>query len=108
MRAAAGLAMAATASRPVDADPRFPDPSGPLVDTAHLLKSSTTTALSRELRNDNRSQTAQLGVATVATTGGEPIERYALELFNRWGVGHRGANDGMLLVVAAEDHTLRI
>jgi uncharacterized protein len=47
-------------------------------------------------------------VAIVDTTGGSSIEDYALELFNRWGVGHRDDNDGVLLVVAAEDRKLRI
>ncbi len=51
---------------------------------------------------------AQLAVATVQTTGGVSIEDYALELFNLWGVGHRDDDDGVLLVVAAEDHKLRI
>ena len=42
-----------------------------MVDAAHLLKSSTRTALSRELRNDNHSETAQLGIATVVIAAWE-------------------------------------
>src|SRR5204862_8036213 len=62
---------------PLGAVTTFPSPSGPVVDAGHLMRPATRGALSRELRDDNRSATAQLAVATVPSTGDEPIEQYA-------------------------------
>src|SRR4051794_7424946 len=82
LAAATGLIVAG----PIAAAIKFPDASGPVVDDAHVLKPATRAALSQELGEDNRSTLAQLAVATVASTGDEPIEQYSLELFNRWRV----------------------
>ena len=45
---------------------------------------------------------------TVPTTGGEPIESYALRVAERWKLGRQGADNGLLLVVAAQDRRARI
>ena len=45
---------------------------------------------------------------TVPTTEGEPIESYALRVAERWKLGQKGADNGLLLVVAAQDRRARI
>ena len=46
---------------------------------------------------------AQVVVVTLDTTGNEPIGDYAYELFNRWGIGDSGRNNGFLLLLAIQD-----
>src|SRR4051794_1021172 len=87
---------------------QYPSPAGSVVDEAHVLSASTRSALQGELDHDNRSASAQLAVVTVRTTAGETVEDYALHVFNQWGIGHRGSDDGVLLLVAADDHHVRI
>jgi hypothetical protein len=41
-------------------------------------------------------------------TGDASIESFATGLFNTWGVGHRDRDDGALVVLAVEDHEVRI
>jgi uncharacterized protein len=51
---------------------------------------------------------AQVGILTVETLQGEPIEAFALTVFRSWGVGRQDENDGLLLVLASQDHTTRL
>jgi uncharacterized membrane protein YgcG len=50
----------------------------------------------------------QLGLAVVKTTNGEPPRKYATRVFNQWGIGHRGRNDGVLLFFALDDRKSEI
>lgn len=51
---------------------------------------------------------AQIAVVIIPTTGPESIDAYALRAFNSWGLGRRDINDGVLLLVATADRTVRI
>lgn len=44
---------------------------------------------------------AHFVLVTVATTEGEPLESYALHLFEQWGIGRAGIHDGLLLLYVA-------
>lgn len=53
------------------------------------------------LATDIENQTgAQLAVAVVDDYRGADIDSFATDLFGRWGIGQKGANNGVLLVVA--------
>lgn len=47
--------------------------------------------------------TAQVVVLTIDSTDGEAISDYALEVGRDWGVGTKGENNGVLIVLAVED-----
>ena len=47
--------------------------------------------------------TAQVVVLTIDSTDGEAISDYALEVGRSWGVGTKGENNGVLIVLAVED-----
>jgi uncharacterized protein len=51
---------------------------------------------------------AQIAVVIIPTTGPESINAYGLRAFNTWGLGRRDVNDGVLLLVARDDRTVRI
>ena len=61
-------------------------------------------ALSAEL--DQKAQ-AQIAVVTVKSLGGRPIEDYSIELATRLGVGPKGSNRGVLILLAVDDHRYR-
>jgi uncharacterized protein len=62
-------------------------------------------ALSVELE---KKTTAELAVVTVDSLRGESIESYSTRLFNYWGVGKSGYNNGVLLVFSMQDRRMRI
>ena len=50
----------------------------------------------------------QLVVATVSSLEGQEIEPYANELFRTWKLGEKDKNNGVLLLVAPNEHRVRI
>lgn len=51
---------------------------------------------------------AQLTAVIVETIGDTTIEEYAVELFRKWGIGQKGKDNGVLLLVAIKDRQMRI
>ncbi len=56
---------------------------------------------------DNKTS-AQVAVVTVDSTQPESIEQYAVKLFQKWGIGQKGKDNGVLFLIVRRDHTLRI
>jgi uncharacterized protein len=51
---------------------------------------------------------AQIAVVTIKTLDGEPIENFATELEEKWKVGPKGSDRGVLLILAINDRQRRI
>jgi uncharacterized protein len=47
-------------------------------------------------------------VLTVSSLEGESIEEYALEVFNRWKLGRKGKDNGVLVLIAPAQRRMRI
>lgn len=50
----------------------------------------------------------QIAVMTVKTTGDEPIEDYAQNVFDKYHFGTKGYDNGVLLLIATKDHKVRM
>lgn len=89
-------------------DPAPPPPGHWVVDLTGALTSDTirdVEAISQALENSGQ---AQLGVLITRSTNGVAPRGYATGVFNRWGIGHRGRNDGLLLLIAVGDRKAEI
>lgn len=51
---------------------------------------------------------AQIAVLMIATLDGEPIENYAIQVFDKWQIGSKDQDNGILLLIAKNDHRVRI
>ena len=51
---------------------------------------------------------AQLAVLIVTTTEPESIEQFGIRVVEKWKLGRKAVDDGVLLIVAKDDRTLRI
>jgi uncharacterized protein len=51
---------------------------------------------------------ATIVVATVKSTDGEPIFNYSVDLYQKWGVGEKGKDRGVLILLAIQDRTRSI
>src|SRR5437763_9192776 len=86
----------------------YPAPQGPITDVAGAVRPDTIARLRSEVV-DVEARTGDEGVvAVIQTTGSQSASDYARNLFNRWGVGKAGTNNGVLLLVAVQDHHLWI
>lgn len=78
----------------------FPEPRGYLNDFAQVVDPNATAqieAISRELEEKAG---AQLAVVTVPSLGDEDDFDYAHRLFEKWGIGKKGKDNGVLLFLA--------
>lgn len=86
----------------------LPPLTGRVVDMADLLSPAEEAALTRRLAALERRTSDQLVVVTTGSLGGRSIEEYGLRLGNGWGIGRRGRDNGILLIVAPREHKTRI
>ena len=89
-------------------DPGRLSPSGFVNDHANVLSPSVKsqiTALIQELKDRTG---AEIAVVTVNTTSPLTIEQFAVELFQKWGIGQKGKDNGVLVLLAARDRKVRI
>jgi uncharacterized protein len=86
----------------------YPALTGRVVDTAHLLSPSASAALERELADSEAKTKHQMVVVTVSSLGGRSIEDFGHGLGNSWGIGRKGIDDGVMLIVAPNERKVRI
>lgn len=77
----------------------------PVVDQAGVLNADETTDLRQALRSLDAAYGVRAGVVVVSTAKPDGIEALANALGNEW---HIGSRDGLLIVVAVQDHSARI
>lgn len=82
--------------------------TGRIVDNAQLLSQETVRLLGDSLQSHEMKTTNQVVVLTIPTLEGENIEDYAYRVFNDWGLGQKGKDNGILLIVASNDRSMRI
>ncbi|MFM9026383.1 MAG: TPM domain-containing protein, partial [Bacteroidota bacterium] len=87
----------------------FPARSTTLVsDFAEILTPEQRQALETKLVAFNDSTSSQLAVVIMRSTGGYDISEYSVQLFNKWGIGQKKENNGILLLVATADRKVFI
>ncbi|HEU0008039.1 MAG TPA: TPM domain-containing protein [Terriglobia bacterium] len=85
-----------------------PVPARWVTDTAGFMSVEGLRSLDMELEAYERSSGQQLLVYIGKTTGGVPIEDWAVRAFQAWKVGRKGLDDGLALFIMSEDRRLRI
>jgi uncharacterized protein len=86
----------------------FPALSGRVVDAANIIPDADEAALTGKLAALQQASSRQLVVATVPDLQGYPIEDYGYQLGRKWGIGQKGANNGIILLVAPNERKVRI
>jgi len=77
-------------------------------DYAHIIKPTHQQKLQRFMQSLQRQTGVEMAVLTMRTIDREPIDNFALETFNTWGIGKKGKDNGVLLVLVIDDETARI
>jgi uncharacterized protein len=86
----------------------FPDLVGYVNDYAALMTPQGKAQLDAKLAQLEKDTTAQVFVATVKSLEGDTIEDYAVRLFEKWKIGQKDKNNGVLLLVALNERKVRI
>ena len=102
------LAALALLAGPALAAPTFPALSGRVVDAANVLSPQVETELTTKLQALEQTTGRQLVVVTLPSLQGYDIEDYGYQLGRAWGIGEKGKNSGVILLVAPTERKVRI
>lgn len=83
-------------------------PHGYVSDFAGFLAPSEVEGLESKLSAFEKNNGAQIAVVTVPSLQGDTIENFSVELFKEWGIGNKGKDNGVLLLIARGEREVRI
>lgn len=83
----------------------FPALTGQVVDDAHILSPQIERQLTTLLQSETKHQVV---VVTLADLEGKSIEDYGYQLGRHWGIGEKGNDNGVLLIIAPNERQVRI
>lgn len=106
--AVALIAAASLSAAGATGSPEFPAPAGFVTDAAGLLTPGERRDLESAIRDYERKTSIEIAVVTVRSLGGLTDTDYAQKLGERWGVGKRGKDNGVILLLAVTERKLRI
>ncbi len=86
----------------------IPPLDSPVVDTTGTLDAAQRQALVQQALALQQRKGSQLQILIVPSTRPEDIAQYTTRVFEQWGIGRKGVDDGVLLVVARDDRRVRI
>jgi uncharacterized protein len=90
------------------ADVAVPPLHGPVIDQTGTLSGDDIARLAVKLKDLENRKGSQIAILIVPTTAPETIEQYSIRVAEAWKIGRKKIDDGALLVVAKDDHHLRI
>jgi uncharacterized protein len=90
------------------ADVAIPPLTGRVVDQTGTLSEADKAALTQKLRDLQTRKGSQLAILIVPTTEPETIEQFSIRVAEAWKIGRKKIDDGALMVVAKNDHHLRV
>lgn len=100
-----GLLLALSLAQAQQAVPTL---SGHVMDRTGTLNAAQIQRLESKLAAFEQNRGAQIVLLLVSTTQPEDIASYANRVANVWKIGRKDVGDGLLLIVAKDDHKVRI
>ena len=83
-------------------------PTGYVNDFAHKLDPNGQQVLEAYCANVERVTGAQFAIVLVDSLDGEPVEDATNRLFREWGVGKKGSDEGLMILLAIQDRKSRV
>jgi len=93
---------------PAWAQVAVPDLSRRVTDQTATLSAGQIAALENELAGFEARKGSQIAVLIVPTTQPEDIAQFGIRVAEQWKVGRKKIDDGVILIVARDDRTLRL
>jgi len=90
------------------ADPVLPRPSGAVNDFAGVISAAERESMESLAREVLQKTGTAVVVATVPTVGDRTADDYATRLYEAWGIGKRGEDKGVLILLALKERRVRI
>jgi uncharacterized protein len=82
-------------------------PSQYVMDLAGIINAATKAKLNRSLWELEQQTTSQMVVLTIQSLNGENLEDFSIRTAEKWKLGQRGKDNGVLLLVSLQDRKYR-
>lgn len=102
------LAIALQAGPLFAAEPVFPRPTGAVNDFANVIPAAERDTMETLAREVLQKTGTAVVVATVPTVGDMAADDYATRLYESWGIGKKGEDKGVLILLALRERRVRI
>jgi uncharacterized protein len=87
---------------------QLPKPRGYVNDFANVIPASQEQQINRICLELKQKTGAEIADVTIQTLGDNYIEDYAVRLFETWGIGEKGKDNGVLILNAIKEKKIRI
>lgn len=85
-----------------------PQLSGRINDYAGILSPRAIGLLEQKLAGFEQDQSTQVVVLTIPSLQGEDIDQFAIRVADQWKIGHKGKDNGVILILAQAERKVRI
>jgi uncharacterized protein len=86
----------------------IPDLSERVTDLTQTLSVADKAQIEEKLSAFEKKKGSQIAVLIVPSTKPEEIDQYSIRVIEKWKIGRKKVDDGILILVAKEDHKIRI
>ncbi|MCJ7663316.1 MAG: TPM domain-containing protein [Desulfobacterales bacterium] len=83
-------------------------PQGWVSDFSGIIADTTKTQIDALCADVKKSTGAEIAVVTVPSLDGMSVEEYAVKLFEKWGIGEKDKDNGVLFLIAPNERKTRI
>jgi uncharacterized protein len=83
-------------------------PQGYVNDFANVIAPQARQELERYCALVEKATGVQMAFVTIDTLGGEPVEDVANSLYRQWGIGQKGKDEGLMLLLVVRDRRSRL
>jgi len=77
-------------------------------DYANMLSPQAKAEIEAKLQQLEAAESTQIAILTVPSLEGDPIEDFSIKVAEAWKIGHKGSDNGVLLIVSQADRKVRI
>ena len=81
----------------------YPTVRGFVTDNANMIDASYEAKITQLAQEIEKESTVEIALVTVESLEGEEIDIYAVNLFEKWGIGKKDKDNGLLIIVAKEE-----
>ena len=89
------------------ADLQVPKLTGRVVDNAHLLSSNDKAKITNAIKRFESGTGGQMAVLTIPSLNGEVLEEFSIKVADKWKIGHKGKDNGLILLIAKKERKIR-
>ena len=82
--------------------------SGRINDYASMISAPVKADIEAKLQKLEVAESTQIVILTVPSLQGDPVEDFSIRVAEAWKIGHKGSDNGVLLIVSRDDHKVRI